>query len=111
MGLTGKGDIVTLHNGQSFDKLIEIYAKGIRADLIYIDGDHSYEAVRADLELSFAACKPGGLICVDDYVLGRWWGNSVLRAVHEVLGGHAEDCGIVYCRDGQVAIEVSPAKA
>ncbi len=100
---------VVLHQKPSHQVLAEV-APGT-LDFIYIDGDHRYEAVRADLELSFSACKPGGLICVDDYVLGRWWGNSVLRAVHEVLGGHAVDCGIVYCRDGQVAIQVLPSKA
>ena len=68
VGLTGKGDIVTLHNGQSFDKLIEIYAKGIRADLIYIDGDHHAPATLEDLVLSYRIAKPGAVIICDDYL-------------------------------------------
>ncbi len=77
VNLTGKGDIVTLHRGQSFDKLVEIYATGIRADLIYIDGDHYAEAALADLVLSYKIAKPGALIICDDYL----WSNPEDQAV------------------------------
>ena len=54
-------------------------------DFVYVDGDHAYEAVRADLAAAFRATKPGGLICCDDYLLGAWWGDGVVRAVHEFV--------------------------
>jgi hypothetical protein len=55
---------------------------------VYIDGDHSFEAVRADLVLSYRKVARRGLICCDDYVLGKWWRDGVVRAVHEFLASH-----------------------
>lgn len=51
------------------------------ADFIYIDADHSYEAVKEDIESWLPILKKGGVIAGDDY-------NSrlVSRAVHEKLG-------------------------
>lgn len=37
-------------------------------DIIYIDADHSYSAVKRDLCLSLSKIKKGGLICGHDYV-------------------------------------------
>lgn len=36
-------------------------------DIIYIDGDHSYDAVIRDLELYYPKIKKGGLVIGDDY--------------------------------------------
>jgi predicted O-methyltransferase YrrM len=53
-------------------------------DWVYIDGDHSYEGVRADLEAFFPAVKPGGYIAGDDYGhAGAWFEDGVTRAVQE----------------------------
>lgn len=55
-------------------------------DWIYIDGDHRYETVRDDLELALAKVRAGGLICGDDYGIGSWWKDGVVRAVNEFIG-------------------------
>jgi len=52
-------------------------------DWVYIDGDHLYESVRSDLELSVQKVKSGGYITGDDYVDGEWWGSGVKKAVDE----------------------------
>jgi predicted O-methyltransferase YrrM len=52
-------------------------------DWVYIDGDHTYEAVKADLEAYCRALKPGGLLTGDDYGEAGWWDNGVTRAVDE----------------------------
>jgi len=52
-------------------------------DWIYIDGNHLYDFVKADLELAFAKTKPGGIISGDDYVSGGWWQGGVKKAVDE----------------------------
>ncbi|MQY44169.1 class I SAM-dependent methyltransferase [Epibacterium sp. SM1969] len=54
-------------------------------DFVYIDGDHRYPAVRADLNGWFNKVKPGGHIMVDDYRSTGWWGTDVIRACNEFL--------------------------
>ena len=73
-------------------------------DFIYIDGDHTYRAVKQDLLLGFQACRPGALICLDDYETGKWWQDGVVKASHEFLGEHAGACEIVLCHAGQLVI-------
>jgi hypothetical protein len=59
-------------------------------DWVYIDGNHSYEAVRQDLDLYWRKLKPGGYIVCDDYHHAGFWEDGVTRAVDEfVANGHA----------------------
>jgi Methyltransferase domain len=58
-------------------------------DWVYVDGDHTYDAVKSDLELYRPKVKPGGLICGDDYGSDRWPG--VARAVDENVKSAAVD--------------------
>jgi len=60
-------------------------------DWIYIDGNHSYGAVRQDLELYWGKLKPGGYIVCDDYHHAGFWDDGVTRAVDEfVANGPAQ---------------------
>jgi SAM-dependent methyltransferase len=52
-------------------------------DWVYIDGDHTYEAVKADLDGWFRTVRPGGYLAGDDYGDPGWWGDGVTRAVDE----------------------------
>jgi SAM-dependent methyltransferase len=54
-------------------------------DWVYIDGNHSYEFVRQDLELYFCKLKPGGYIVCDDYHHAGFWNDGVTRAVDEFM--------------------------
>jgi hypothetical protein len=47
-------------------------APGDPFDWVYIDGDHSREAVLRDLELSWKKVKDGGIVAGDDY----YWRDS-----------------------------------
>ncbi len=50
-------------------------------DLLFLDGDHSYEAVRRDLELWLPKVKQGGTVILHDY----GWSDEVKRAARELL--------------------------
>jgi hypothetical protein len=52
-------------------------------DWVYIDGNHLYDYVKKDLELSLRKTKPGGWVAGDDYVGGQWWKDGVNKAVDE----------------------------
>ena len=73
-------------------------------DFVYVDGDHAYDGVRMDLELSVAKTRPGGLISVDDHMLGKWWDDGIVRAVNEVLGAHPRGLMLQFAATSQVVI-------
>jgi hypothetical protein len=54
-------------------------------DFVYVDADHSYEGVSQDLRAFFPKVKRGGLIIGDDYSLGKWWKDGVVRAFNEFV--------------------------
>lgn len=62
-------------------------------DVIYIDGDHTYEGVKSDLNLSLQKVKPGGFICGHDYEMNHMktpntYDFGVKRAVDEFCQAH-----------------------
>ena len=72
----------------------------------YVDGDHSYEVVSADLAALFPKMKRGGIMAFDDYHRRGWWGDGVIRAINEFLGAHPRDLRIRAVVGAQIAIEV-----
>lgn len=53
-------------------------------DWVYIDGNHQYDFVKADLLSYFPKLKVGGLLTGDDYARpSPWWGDGVEKAVIE----------------------------
>jgi hypothetical protein len=56
-------------------------------DYVYIDGEHSYEAVTRDLNKYFSKVKVNGYLIGDDY---GWTG--IAPAVQDFLKYHREDC-------------------
>ena len=51
-------------------------------DFVFLDGDHRYECVKADIEAWLPKVKVGGILAGHDY----GWCEDVRKAVHEVLG-------------------------
>src|SRR6266536_1415978 len=52
-------------------------------DAVYIDGDHTYDAVRADLRAWAPLVAEDGVLTGDDYGDYGWWAGGVKRAVNE----------------------------
>jgi len=72
-----KGWITPLR-GRSTE-VASIFSKPI--DLLFIDGDHSYEAVRSDLDVWLPKVKDGGVVVFHDY----GWAAGVRQAVWELV--------------------------
>jgi predicted O-methyltransferase YrrM len=61
---------VEVFHQHSQTALIELAHRGVRADLVYVDGSHRAPDVLEDLVLGFQLAKVGALIICDDYL---WW--------------------------------------
>jgi hypothetical protein len=72
---------VKVHRGYSTDVLRQFPDQYF--DWVYIDGNHLYEYVKEDLDLSLHKVKAGGFIIGDDYTEGGWWEGGVKKAVDE----------------------------
>ncbi|WBB64117.1 class I SAM-dependent methyltransferase [Streptomyces sp. WMMC500] len=76
---------VRLHQGFSGDPAIRRAVSDRAYGTVIVDGDHSAEGVRADLEWVEEIVAPGGLVVVDDYGDRTWPG--VKEAADEYLAG------------------------
>jgi hypothetical protein len=75
------GEQVKIHRGFSTDVLGRFADDFF--DWVYIDGNHLYDYVKKDIDLSFRKTKIGGLVTGDDYMEGGWWEGGVKKAVDE----------------------------
>lgn len=61
-----------------------------RFDWVYIDGDHSEEAVYADLTAAWPLIRPGGILSGDDY----FWTEAKRQPVAAAVQRFAADVGV-----------------
>jgi SAM-dependent methyltransferase len=75
-------------------------------DMIYIDGDHSYEGVKMDIEASVPRLADGGYLVFNDYTYWSPCENmayGIIQAVNEFCWEHAWEAthfaldGYMYC--------------
>lgn len=69
--------------GTTTDVSVALKTRKVQADFIFIDANHSYEDVHADISNYLPLLKPGGIMAGHDY--GNFEG--VVRAVNELLTG------------------------
>ena len=75
--------MVAIHRAASTDAAAGIPDGSL--DWVYIDGNHQYEFVKADLETWAPKVRRGGFITGDDYGITGWWEGGVTRAVDEFI--------------------------
>lgn len=57
-------------------------------DVVYIDGDHTYDGVKTDIDAWWPKIKEGGYLVGDDFVkgtTGKGYDYGVIEAVHEFV--------------------------
>lgn len=74
---------VSIHRGYS-DACLNTFDDGY-FDWVYIDGNHCYDFVRRDIEISMRKVRSNGWIAGDDFDWGESSGFPVRRAIHDVL--------------------------
>lgn len=82
---------ITIHRKFSTEAATDFENQSV--DWVYIDGNHSYEFVKADLEIWWPKLKAGGAICGDDYQEGRFQVEEldfgVVKAVDEFRANYS----------------------
>ena len=88
----------TIIEGYSTDPKVQKMAARRKYDIVYIDGGHEYETVKADLEFYPNLVKPGGFLVIDDcnnqvdMPAGMFRGHeSVSKAVDEIMPPFAKN--------------------
>lgn len=75
----GFSDFVIPVRGFSTDVVEQVRKISPSLNLLFIDGDHSYEGVKVDWEAYKDFLKPGSIVVFHDY----GWADGVKRVVHE----------------------------
>lgn len=83
---------IVLHRGYSTDEKILGEVKGLEFDMIYIDGDHSFEVVTADINNYAPLIAPGGYLVMDDasfFLEGTvfWKGHKEVSEACRIIEG------------------------
>jgi MMP 1-O-methyltransferase len=79
--LIDKGKIIPIRMRSTNANWV-LHTLGIKFDMIWIDGDHAYEAVKSDIIGTSPLLENGALLCGHDYL--AWCG--VKQAVDELIG-------------------------
>lgn len=74
---------VTVVRAASIDAAVEVQDGSL--DFVYIDAEHSYEAVRQDLQAWVPKVRDGGMVAGHDYYYTRSGNGGVIEAVDEFV--------------------------
>ena len=107
-----KNNQVFLHKGFSYEILNKFEDNYF--DLIYLDGDHSYEGVKKDLIMSFKKIKNEKYICGHDYQTNfiktnNFYNFGVKRAVDEFCIEYNQQISML-ANDGAVSFGIKIKK-
>jgi predicted O-methyltransferase YrrM len=96
LALSGAEERVTVIKGRSQVELRPLPLDSF--DVIYIDGSHDTPDVLADLVLSWALLKDGGLLILDDYRWGPEWPSDIrpALAINAFVSSFAREIRIVH---------------
>ena len=95
----GERDDVNIRKGFSAD-ILSSYPDNY-FDWVYIDGNHQYEFVRSDVEISFHKVRAGGIIAGDDFFWKKDGRMHVREAVMDAIKERGLDRGRCFSRIGQ----------
>lgn len=93
------------HSKDTFDKVLNIL-NGNKLDLLFIDGDHSYEGVKQDYEMYKVLVKKGGVIAFHDVHESAFHEshNCFVHNFWKEIKNEYEDHKTIYCDRDQNSV-------
>jgi predicted O-methyltransferase YrrM len=91
------------HEPRTFNKTRELF-RGRQIDLLFIDGDHTYEGVKKDWEMYSGLVRPGGLIVFHD-IAGNYDDTQVKTLWDSIRSGF-EHREYIFGQNGQYGIGI-----
>jgi len=91
--------LIETRRGRSDDVLPTFAAESY--DLVYIDGDHSYEQAKADIETAKSLVRTGGILCGDDL-------EVLFHECNQYLALKWAELGTEYARDPATGLAFHP---
>lgn len=110
MDIVRENPVVKMHEGKSGQILSQFEDEYF--DWIYVDADHSYEGVQADIKLAMNKVKPGGYLVFNDFA-------RIVRKGFGVFGVHQAVCEFIveyewpmayFCFNGEALYDVALKK-
>lgn len=74
-------------------------------DWVYIDGNHTYQYVKQDLNNYYPKVKINGFITGDDYINTLWFKDGVTKAVNEFVESHKGKIELVEIKNEQFILK------
>jgi len=92
---------VLIHREASIDAMHKLPDASL--DVVFVDGDHSFEVVLQDFALAHRKVKPGGYICGDDW---NWKDEQGRTSVRDGVLAYLQmqPVDFVHIRNGQILI-------
>jgi len=85
------------HDPEMLQRLL-VVLNGRPIDLLFIDGDHTYDGVRRDYEMYSSLVRPGGLVALHDIVRTPWDACEVHRFWGELAADRSLSPGTIISR-------------
>lgn len=83
------GDFIIPTRGFSTEVIDQVSEQIEKLDVLFIDGDHSYEGVKADWDSYRKLLGAGSIVIFHDY----GWAEGVKKVVHENVMPYVHNCG------------------
>jgi predicted O-methyltransferase YrrM len=97
---------IELIRDTSWNGMIQLLNRGVKADLIYVDGDHRAGSVLEDMVLGFKLLKVGGVMLCDDSVSWCWTEKNGVKPLNDSPRLAVDS--FIQCNWGKVEVMILP---
>jgi predicted O-methyltransferase YrrM len=106
LSMSQYADNIEFIRKRSWDGMVDLLNRGVKADLIYVDGDHKAGEVLEDMVLGFKLLKMGGAMLCDDSVTWCHTEKNGQKPLH--YSPRLAVDSFIHCNWGKVEVMILP---